>query len=341
MEYDESHDHISPTMISQIINKRIIVAPLCWGLGHATRCVPIINQLLEQGNTVAIASDGEALSLLKREFPKLESFELPAYDINYRYHSMIINMIRQGPKILNAVYREKYTAKEIASDWNADILISDNRLGFRSKYTKNIYITHQLNIPHPSKLLSIISSRLHHHFIHKYDECWVPDDEGIGSLAGKMTAGDIKIQKHYIGIQSRFIKKEIDQDIDIAIILSGPEPQRSFLEVILLAKCSEFTDKKIVLVRGTENTTRLVVDHDQLTVYDLLTSLAINDILNRTKQVICRAGYSSIMDLVTLGKGAILIPTPGQYEQEYLAKELDGKFGFQGVEQEALESFLI
>lgn len=320
-------------MIPPLTNKRIVVAPLCWGLGHASRCIPIINQLLDQGNIVSLASDGAALSLLRQEFPTLDSFDLPEYDINYKYQSMIINMVTQVPKILRAIKKEKSIADHIATAWNADILISDNRLGFRSTKTKNIYISHQLNIPHPNKIISTIANKMHHHFINKYDECWIPDSEGNHSLAGKMTDGDLKIEKLFIGIQSRLLKKKVVQDIDLAIILSGPEPQRTYLEKELIARCIHLTDKKIVLVRGTDDLVDLIINHAHITVYNLLTSHDINDIINRTKLIVCRAGYSSIMDLTMLGKGAILIPTPGQYEQEYLAAELDGKFGFKSGRQ--------
>jgi uncharacterized protein (TIGR00661 family) len=336
MESNEFHDNKSTIMIPLITNKRIIVAPLCWGLGHASRCVPIINKLHDQGNTIAIASDGEALTLLRKEFPELVSFELPAYDINYKYQSMIINMAVQGPKILRAIKKEKTAAEQIASSWNADILISDNRLEFRSNATKNIYITHQLNIPHPNKVISAVANRLHHHFINKYDKCWIPDYEDERSLAGKMTQADLKVPKHFIGVQSRLQKKDVEKDFDLAIILSGPEPQRTYLEKTLLEKTGTLSGKKIVLVRGTEKS-YTTSQPNHVNVHNLLASSDINDILNRSKQVICRAGYSSIMDLVALEKRAILIPTPGQYEQEYLGEVLDGRFGFRCVRQGELD----
>ena len=336
MESDECNDYKTASMIPPIANKRIVVAPLCWGLGHASRCVPIINQLLDQGNTVAIASDGEALTLLRKEFPILESFELPEYDINYKYQSMITNMAIQAPKILHAINKEKTVATQIAMTWNADILISDNRLGFRSNNTYNVYISHQLNIPHPSKILSTIANRLHLRFINKYDECWIPDYKDERSIAGKMTQAQLKIVKRFIGLQSRLIKKDVDKDIDLAVILSGPEPQRTYLENALLEKTGKFHNKKVVLIRGTEKAAIHSL-HNNFTVYNLLARSELNDIINRSKQVICRAGYSSIMDLVALEKGAILIPTPGQYEQEYLGKKLDGRFGFRCVEQGRLD----
>ena len=337
MESNERNDYKLASMIPSITKKRIILAPLCWGLGHASRCIPIINQLLNQGNEVSVASDGEALSLLRQEFPRLDSFELPAYNINYKYQSMIINMAVQGPKILQAIKQEKSTAEKLATTWNADILISDNRLGFRSNKTNNIYITHQLNIPHPNKIISTIANKLHHHFINKYDECWIPDNSKSQSLASKMVQGRLNIKKHFIGVQSRLVKEDVYEDIDLSIILSGPEPQRTYLEEKILQKCFPLNDKKIVLVRGTEKGAKLTIDKSHISIHNLLTSHDINNIINRSKQIICRAGYSSIMDLVALDKGAILIPTPGQYEQEYLADELDGRFGFRSVAQENID----
>jgi hypothetical protein len=298
--------------------------------------VPIIKDLQNKGNTIAIASDGEALILLRKEFPDFDFFELPEYGINYKYQSMIINMAVQGPKILSAIKNEKKVAEQIANSWSADMLISDNRLGFRSKSTKNIYISHQLNIPHPNKIISTIANRLHHHFINKYDECWIPDYEDKRSLTGKMTKAQLKIAKYFIGVHSRLVKKDVKKDIDLAIVLSGPEPQRTYLENTLLKKTGTLSDKKIVLIRGTEKSfTSFLPNH--ITIHNLLASSDLNDIINRSKKVICRAGYSSIMDLVSLGKGATLIPTPGQYEQEYLGKELDGRFGFRCLEQGDLE----
>jgi len=132
------------------------------------------------------------------------------------------------------------------------------------------------------------------------------------------------------------VKEDVVEDIDLSIILSGPEPQRTYLEEKLLERCVLLTEKKIVLVRGTKKAKTLINDENHITIHNLLTGHEINDILNRSKQIICRAGYSSIMDLVQIGKGAILIPTPGQYEQEYLGEVLDGKFGFRCIGQDGI-----
>lgn len=320
-------------------NKRIIVAPLHWGLGHATRCIPLINTLRTQ-NTVAIASDGEALSLLKDEFPDLESFELPSYNIRYSFDSMIANMMVQGPGSLMTIKKENKVANKLAREWKADVLISDNRFGFRSELTENIYISHQLNIPANNPMISNIASRVHQRIISKFDQCWVPDYRGARNLAGKLSQVNLKIPTTYLGPQSRMEKSEMMVDFDFTAVLSGPEPQRTKLEKLLFRIFARHKNLRFCLVRGT-NKARVIghTDHN-IETFNRLTTSDLNDVVNRSSRIICRSGYTSIMDLVKLEKPAILIPTPGQYEQEYLARRLDGKYNFSTCTQKNTEIYL-
>jgi len=320
-------------------NKRIIVAPLYWGLGHATRCIPIINSLLVD-NTVAIASDGAALTLLQKEFPDLESFELPSYNIRYTFDSMIANMIIQGPGGLTTIKKENKRANQIAQEWKADVLISDNRFGFRSDVTENIYITHQLNIPANNPVISNIASRIHQKVISKYDQCWVPDFKGGKNLAGKLSQVNIKTPTTYLGPQSRLYKENLPIKYDFTAVLSGPEPQRTKLENIILEVFSAFPSIRLFLVRGTSERRNFDSINANIKVFDLLTSRDLNHVLNASSHIICRSGYTSIMDLIKLEKSATLIPTPGQYEQEYLAKRLDGKFNFSVCSQKNSSQYL-
>lgn len=323
-------------MIETIHNKRVIVAPLFWGLGHSTRCIPIINQLIGQSNQVAIASDGEALDLLKKEFPYLDHFVLPSYNISYKSSSMILNMITQAPKIMGAIHKESKSAESIAEKWSADVILSDNRLGFKSKRTENIYMTHQISIPSKSQAISQVANQLHRKYINRFDHCLVPDFQGEHSLAGKMTEGELKIPKHFIGSLSRLKKEDIDIKYDYTAILSGPEPQRTILEQEIIKIFSAKPHIKTCIVRGTSapNETKPT----DVGIHDLLDTTSINRIINESTTIICRAGYTSIMDLVALQKRAVLIPTPGQYEQKYLAEYLDGKYGFRSMELEQLVS---
>ncbi|MDF1696537.1 MAG: glycosyltransferase [Saprospiraceae bacterium] len=320
-------------------NKRIVVAPLFWGLGHATRCIPIIKSL-QKNNTVAIASDGEALTLLQAEFPELESFELPAYSIRYTFDSMLANMIVLGPGSLRTIRKEKNRAEEIVQNWKADILISDNRFGFRSGFTENIYITHQLNIPANNRVISNLASRVHQRIIAKFDQCWVPDFKGSKNLAGKLSQVNIQTPTKYLGALSRMQKATIPIEFDFTAVLSGPEPQRTKLEEIILKAFSQFEAHRFCLVRGTNSKRNSESIPSNVRVYNLLASADLNKVINSTTHIICRSGYTSIMDLVLLNKEATLIPTPGQYEQEYLAKRLDGKYRFQVCHQKTSLHFL-
>jgi len=323
--------------IASVQNNRIIIAPLNWGLGHATRCIPMIKQLLSQNNEIIIASDGESLELLKEEFPKVVAESIPSYDITYSYSSMMVNMLTQSKKILAAIYNEGKAAKTLVRKHNIDLLISDNRLGFYASGVTNIYVTHQLHIPHRNPLLSAVANRLHHHYISKFDFCWVPDYQGKESLAGMMVEKRTKPKQFFLGPQSRMVSDEnVHQDIDYLIILSGPEPQRSILEEKLIDTFYDDKAKNIVLVRGTNILKPLLNIPTNITVYERLTTTHLNILINRAKMVVCRSGYTSVMDLVALGKSAILIPTPGQYEQEYIARRLDGLHGFRSYTQEEI-----
>jgi len=321
--------------ITMLGSKRIIIAPLHWGLGHATRCVPIIQQLLVQKNKVAIASDGQALEFLKTEFPELTHFELPGYNIHYSTQSMAVNMMLQAPKIARAVINENRAIKKLAKKWRADIIISDNRLGCKTDFTENIFITHQIRIPARSNFVSSIASKIHQYIITKYDQCWIPDYEGEQALAGKLSQVKLPIPQVYLGPLSRMIDYPMDMVYDYTAILSGPEPQRSYLENILVKLFNQREDLSLCIVRGT-NDKPILDTKGHISVYNLTNTTDLNKIIQQSDHIICRSGYTSIMDLVSLNKGATLIPTPGQYEQEYLGQRLDGKFGFRTIAQKRL-----
>lgn len=320
-------------------NKTIIVAPLNWGLGHATRCIPIIHHLIGCGHKVILASDGEPLELLKREFPQLPYETLPSYGIRYKYKSIFINMLTQWPTIAKAIRAEKKAAKDLVDKWSADVLISDNRMGFRSQLTKNVYITHQTSIHTSTRMLSWLADTAHAFFYDKFDEMWIPD-YADNRVAGNLSKTDNE-KAWYIGPLSRFTKDEgvAHKPIDIIAVLSGPEPQRSNLEAIFVAWIAErYAEKKVTLVRGT-NALRLSYYPHNMEVLDLVGGEILQGLLKSSTQIVCRSGYSSIMDLFALGRSALLIPTPGQTEQEYLARFHNGKHGFKYTEQATLNQF--
>ncbi len=304
-------------------SKKILIAPLNWGLGHASRCIPIINSLADEGFHPVLAGDGDSLKLLQKEFPQLKYYELPSYNIKYtkRGGSLKYRLIFDSPKIKKAIRSEQEELERIIDQENIAGIISDNRFGVRSNRVKSVYLTHQINVL--SGITSLISSKIHQIIISKFDECWVPDYKEPPGLAGKLShteRTDLRIK--YIQPISRFNYQKITKKNDLLVLLSGPEPQRSILENKILTELIG-SDKTIILVRGLISEKQEILNEKNLTSYNFMLHGELQDTINESALVIARSGYSSIMDLERLNAKAFFIPTPGQFEQEYLAKHLE------------------
>lgn len=302
--------------------KNILVAPLNWGLGHATRCIPIIRELEKNGFTPILASDGVALQILEKEFPHLLALKLPSYEIEYAKNGADFKwkIISNSPKMIDAIFSEKKLVKKWVTEYNLYGIISDNRLGVYSKKVPSVFITHQLNVL--SGKTTWISSKLHQHFIKKFTECWVPDMDKLPNLTGKL--GHLKKNKlnlTYIGPLSRLEKKELPIKYNLMVLLSGPEPQRTYLEQKLKTDVRNF-DGKVIFIKGVIEPEQKVEQDDNITYYNFMTSRELETAFNESEMVLCRSGYTTVMDLAKLQKKAFFIPTPGQFEQEYLAKRL-------------------
>lgn len=306
--------------MKQSIN--ILVAPLNWGLGHASRCIPIIYALKENGFTPIIASDGASLHLLKKEFSN-DIFEiLPNYNIQYSENGkdFRFKIFKQLPKLFFAIRKEKEILQKILQKHAISGIISDNRPGIFSKQIPSIYITHQINVL--SGNTSWISSKFHQYFIKKYTECWVPDiAEGI-NLSGKLSHKKNSLKNiNFIGPLTRFKKRNVVKKQGLIVVLSGPEPQRTLLEEKLLMELAEYK-RAILFVKGVMETEQKITTENNFTFYNYMEADELEIAIQESEYIICRSGYSSIMDLAFLGTKAFLIPTPGQFEQEYLAKKL-------------------
>lgn len=303
------------------MKKRILVAPLDWGLGHATRCIPIIQTLVEKGHDVCIASSGLALPLLKQEFPSRTFFELPSY--NARYSSslpLIIKVLLQVPSFLRVIRHEHAVIEKLVKKQRIDVIISDNRYGCYSKKVKSIFITHQLTIHMPAALrwLQGIVNFFNHRMIRNFNTCWVPDTE-MDSITGDMTKAR-GLSVTFIGMLSRFQKHKITKtkQYDLLVLLSGPEPQRSVFEKMVQDQLKQYKGSYLV-VRGLPHLTSTWVDTHTV---NHLPAKQLEQAIEASEVILCRSGYTTIMDLYFLQKKAILVPTPGQTEQEYLAERL-------------------
>lgn len=307
-------------------NLNVLVAPLNWGLGHATRCIPIINELLSLGKRVFIASDGQALELLRKEFPKLQTLELPSYGITYTAEKENFNwhLMRQIPRFIKIAKEEKQVVDQLITSHQIGLVISDNRLGLHGVNATTVYITHQLKIK--AGAWSFLATKAHQWLAKRHDFIWVPDYDDVRSLAGLLSKNAIlKRETTYIGPLSRFAAvSSRPKTIDLLILLSGPEPLRTDLEKIILSQVEDYNGT-VCFIRGLIESKQNKKIDGEITIYNFQTSGELNETIAKSKLVLARSGYSTIMDLHQLNSTCFFIPTPGQKEQEYLAEYLENK----------------
>ncbi len=303
--------------------KRILVAPLDWGIGHATRCVPIIQELVRQGAEVILAADGRPYDFLKKEFPELVLIRLIGYGITYPKHELLgLHLILKSSSILKKIKNEKILIEKIVLEHAIDIIISDNRFACRSNKTLNIYITHQLNIKAP--FAENLINRIHKNYYEKFDEIWVPDTEKEMNLSGELGhVASTKKRHRYIGPLTRFTKTNDINSRDrkwwLIVLLSGPEPQRSIFEKIILTEVAKHTGE-VLLLRGIPAGEQAVANpFPHVTVLNHLATEKLEEEILNSHFVVCRPGYSTLCDLAALNISPIVVPTPGQTEQQYLA----------------------
>lgn len=304
--------------------KKILVAPLNWGLGHATRCMPIIERLLNEGNEVLIASDGAPLVLLKSRFSQCTFIEWKGVSIHYS-GNMIFSMLFQVPKILWSIYKEHQQLKKIIEKHKIEMVVSDNRFGLWNNKIHSVFITHQVNIISPFAEKSLF--KINKWFIEKYDECWVPDYEETDNLSGDLSHPKNEYYKKnfpknlkYIGPQSRFIKGNInvDKKYEVVGIVSGPEPQRTLFFEKLKSDFEKIEGKTLLI--GGKPDENLSSSKDEHEIVNHLNDDEFIFALYSAKKIICLSGYSTIMDLHVLGLNAEYAATKGQTEQEYLER---------------------
>jgi UDP:flavonoid glycosyltransferase YjiC (YdhE family) len=317
-------------------NKRILVCPLDWGLGHAARCVPLIRQLQAQQNYIVAGCTGWQRSFLESELSNVAYTELFGYNVTYsKYTPLALKMLWQFPRLSYIARKEHNWLEEFVTENKIDVVISDNRYGLYTDKAESVFITHQLRIPSP--LLNETVNKLNWSFIRKFGHCWVPDfAKEESSLAGMLSHGETPVRATYIGPLSRFARPAIvpPAEIDVLLLLSGVEPQRSLLEEKL---CEALQDcaLNICLVRGTSAPMpRPAPAHFK--VIDVCPAAELQERLLRSRSIICRAGYSTLMDLHALGLKAILVPTPGQAEQEYLSDLWERKHGCKVMPQKTV-----
>ncbi|MFT3979143.1 MAG: glycosyltransferase [Ferruginibacter sp.] len=318
---------------------RIIVSALDWGLGHATRIIPLVTTLEAAGAEVILAASGSARILLQKELPGRLLLTIPGYDIRYGKNNktFFLKLLLQLPKVMGIIRKENKMLRTMIAENRIDAVISDNRFGFYSSQVPSVYITHQLYIETGGgKAVNAQAQKIHYGYIKKFSECWVPDFTEAG-LAGKLSHPQQlpSVPVKYLGPLSRLKKEQQHtEEKKLLIVLSGPEPQRSIWEEQLLQQLKTYQGK-VVLVRGLPQPDVPGIEAgDHCTVHNYLSSEALAVQMLQAAMVICRSGYSTVMDLAALDKKAILVPTPGQGEQEYLGQYLMEEKFFYSCTQE-------
>ncbi len=313
----------------------VLVCPLNWGLGHAARTTQVIKHLLAVDAEVVIAADGGPAALLKSFFPDVTHINLKSYNIKYSAgKTQLLKLFFQIPGFLLRRSRDHNYLKRLIKENKIDLVISDNRPGLWNKSVYSVYITHQIMVKLPGiwKVFERAVSFLHRYIeIRHYDECWIPDVPGFPDLSGDLSHRyKLPPNAFFTGLLSRFtpvfnttedeIHASGDRD-DLLILLSGPEPQRTMLEKILAYQVSQLS-MSCVIIRGLPHEAELSAGYPNITYFNHTDDHTFRSLVIRSKYVICRAGYSTLMDLIALKKTALIIPTPGQTEQEYLAEYL-------------------
>lgn len=293
----------------EILNKKVLVAPLDWGMGHVTRCIPLIQQFISQNCIVTFAGTEAQIGLINKDFPELETEQIAGYGVQLdSTKSTYRQVFSQFLKLKKIAKAETEIAQRLATKHSIDVIISDNRYGFRSNECINVFITHQLS-PQVPFFADRVSTGIRK-YVNGFDFCWIPDCESH-PLCGKMVKGELKIPKLFIGWLSRFKKMDVEILYDYLIIISGPEPERSNFQ------------NKINQVFSATNFAFLIISTETKNIKNGITNPStqeLEQLINQSKTVISRAGYTSIMELESLEKSSLLVPTKGQYEQLYLAE---------------------
>lgn len=292
------------------------------------------------GWELTLAAEGNIAALLTKEFPALRVIPLKGYRITYPNKGALFipKILLQVPKILHSIKNEHQWLDHQLDNNQWDLIISDNRYGLYTNKTKTVFITHQLGIISGfGRLGDVLLRSMLYRWINRFNTCWIPDAQGQINIAGKLSH-PLSMPNHYafIGPLSRLNNAPVLADDHLLVLLSGPEPQRTILEKKLIDQLSN-TDQTVIFVRGLPSGAALMQNRGRIRFENHLDTNALSETLSNAKLVICRSGYSSVMDLLKLKKRALLIPTPGQTEQVYLAKHLGALRWFVVQEQSQLD----
>lgn len=305
--------------------RRVLIAPLDWGLGHAARCVPVVSALKRLGGEPIIAAEGLALRLLQDEFPDEQFVSLPGYRVRYgRRAPMAWAMLRQMPRLVTTAFAEHRWLQDFVLRAGIDAVISDNRFGLFTHLRPCAYLTHQLTVKSPKWAVGAerVLSGLHRRIAGRYRRCWVPDYPGGDNLSGDLGHPRRPPDNvRYLGPLTRLSRVPgLPVCYDLLAVISGPEPHRTTLENLVLTQADGLGIRALV-VRGLPGAGG-GASQGSVEVVPHLNAKEMSQAFSQAEVILARPGYSTLMDLDAVGGKAILVPTPGQTEQVYLARRL-------------------
>ncbi len=318
---------------------RILVAPLDWGLGHTTRCVPVIQHLQSLGHTAVFAGNDWQRQYIVKTFPGIETIHLEGYNVEYskKGGGFMAKLFAQLPGLLKTIRYEHQWVQQQAELLQINGIISDNRYGLYHPTIPSVIMTHQVLAqsgmgPFADNLLK----RIHYKQLERFKDCWVVDVPGTPNLAGKLAHPDVMpANAQYIGLLSQVEPMSVSEQ-HLLILFSGPEPQRTLLADMLWQQVQQYKGK-VVFVEGSDKVTDKGTIPAHITYHKRITKEVLQPLIAAANMVVCRSGYSTLMDLVVLNKKAILVPTPGQTEQEFLGRHLHKEGVFYHAPQKGLD----
>jgi len=295
--------------------------------------IPMVQELRNKGYNILIGSGEEHLAMFREEFADIKFIRFPGFRTGYsRFLPQYLHMLLKTPWLLYHSVKEHYGLKHIIREYNIDIVISDNRFGLWNKDITTVYVTHMPRIPFPVmfRFLEFTGIFLHRLVIKRYTFCLIPDLPGEENLSGRLSHNlKLPANTRYTGILSRFMSDfntgRIEDSEHNTVILSGPEPQRTILKNKLIPIAGSSKEKYIFLEGKPQSETLIKTETGNIVFYNHLPARLMKQLVKESSHIICRSGYSTLMDLVALNRSALVIPTPGQTEQEYLAHYLAGK----------------
>jgi len=323
------------------MQKVVLVAILDWGLGHASRMVPVIDGLLAQNVRVILTGSGASLTYLQKRYPQMESREMPSEEMRYGKSGAGLALLKRALHQPGINKIQQAWIREIVAKEKINGIISDNLYGVYHHEIPSVIVTHQVGLLVP--VFKKAFDRKLAQWLDHFTEVWVPDLPGAASLSGKMTENAfLRIPKIFVGNLSRLRSvASAKKDIALTALISGPEPQRSLFEKEVL-KLMKKTPGRKVLIRGIlGGSTEKIADMTDMEVYDFLDDTALSEMIIRSEWVVCRSGYSTLCDLRVLGAKAVVVPTPQQPEQLYLARRGSEKGWFQSTEQQLISKAIL